>query len=270
MTSCIDYEEELTIHKDLSGEALLTITLPDALLPKYASVQSAFSQEAITKKFDAMSGVKLEYFSKSTDRKPVIKMRVSFSSLEKLNDAIAANPPASLLGGQFTITKEEGKTRIVRKLGQGQELNDLPQSNNVQYKIHFDGTIASTNSGFYNQMASDVRYRWTLAELLAQKPEQVNVLTKSLPWMWILVSIAVVGGAAYYGWKLTGKKRVLVNPAPLYPAPGAAPAPPAGQVPPPAAPPSAPPQAPPPAGGPPRPSRPGPPQPRRPGGPPQG
>jgi hypothetical protein len=232
--------------------------------------------------------VKLINYSKSTDRRPVVRLHIKFTSIEKLNEAIAANKPAAILAGQFTVTKEEGKTRIVRKLGTGDSLSDLPQQNWIQYKTHFDGKIASTNSGFYDQANSDVRYRYKLTELLANQPTQENVLARATPWLWIFICVLVIAAAAYYGWKLTGKK-VVVHPQPLHAgrvpagAPGApaaskpatpaaqapatppaaaaptpAPAPAAAAPPAPAAPtPAAPPQRP---TGPPRPQKPGPPQ----------
>ena len=288
LSSCLDYDEDMTIHKDLSGEVFASITLPDSLISSYMKISPEFEEAKLRARFDAMSGVSLVSYSKSTDRRPVVKLHIKFTSLEKLNEAIAANKPAAILGGQFTITKEDGKTRIVRKLGVGDPLNDLPQSNWIQYKTHFDGKIAGTNSGFYDQANSDVRYRYKLTELLANLPTQETTLARATPWMWIFICLVVIAAAAYYGWKLTGKK-VIVQPKPLHagrgpagaPTPAASASPaaskpatpaskPAAPAPAPAAPPPAPASANPPAAAPPpAPAAPTPGTPQRPTGPPR-
>lgn len=253
----------MIIHKDLSGEVISTITLPDSLISSYSKVGPEFDEAKLRARFDALSGVKLLNYSKSNDRRPVVKLHISFSSLEKLNEALAANKPAGILGGEFTVSKADGKTSIVRKLGVGEPISDLPQQNWVQYKTHFDGKIANTNSGFYDQANSDVRYRFKLTEILANQPTQETVLARALPWKWIFICLVVIAAAAYYGWELTKKKKVVVNPQPLHATRAAAVTPPGAT--PQAAPAPAPAPAPPSAGpqrpaGPPRPQRPGPPQ----------
>ncbi len=295
LCSCLDYEEEMTLNKDLSGEVKVVLTLPDTLLPKYESVGASFEEAAIRKRFDTLSGVSLVSYHKSDDRKPKVTLFIKFTSLEKLNDAIAANKPASLLGGKFTISKVEGGTLVERKVGEGDPLNDLPEHNYVQYKTHYEGAVSKTNTESFDKAHNDIRYRYSLIELLANPKVQTTELTSTLPWKWILISLAVLGGAAYYGWEALGKKkRVQVKPAPTHaqesvevpaapaaPAtkPGPAPATKPGPAPKtaPTAPPAAPPKAgpaPAPApptrpgpGGPPRPQRPGPPGPRPPGPP---
>ncbi len=293
LCSCLDYDEEMTINKDLSGEVNVSLTLPDPLLPKYEKVGEAFEEAALRKRFEGLSGVSLESYWKSTDRKPVVKLLIRFSSLEKLNDAIAAHKPASIWGGKFTVTKADGKTKIERRVGEGDTLGDLPEHNNLHYKTHYAGSISATNTRSFDRAHNDTRYRYSLAELLARPDTQETVLANPFPWKWILISLAVLGAGAYYGWEALGKKKMVrVNPAPVLakenvavpvatpdPAPANAPAKPAGPAPktPPSAPPAAPPAATPSAGptppakpgpgGPPRPQRPGPPGPRPPGKP---
>lgn len=260
LSSCLDYEEDLTIHKDLSGEAIITLTLPDTLISKYEKLGIELDNAKLTKRFDAMSGVSLIGYENSGGRKPVIKMQIKFSSIEKLNEAIAANKPAGIWGGQFTVTKENGVTRIERKIGVGDAGTELPDFNYANYKTHYDGNIIATNSGQYNSSGQDVRYRYKLTDMVVQHPSQVTSLKKSWPWGVILACLVLVAGAAWYGWEYFGKKKPAASPAPASgptnkaPAnptpPGPAPAPEAPQRP-----------------GPPK--RPGPPQPRKPGAPPQ-
>ncbi|MEZ0390146.1 MAG: hypothetical protein ACAI34_23910 [Verrucomicrobium sp.] len=211
LTSCLDYEEDLVIHKDLSGEVALVITLPDSLVSKYDPVHAEFTAAKMTKRFEGLDGITLEGYELVQDRKPLAKIKFSFKSLDKLNEAIAKNAPASILGGTFTVKKEGDKTVIERKLGEGTPTTDLPDFNYAQYKTHFDGTIANTNSGHYNSMGQDVRYRYKLTELLAQKPVQMTTLVRPKPWAILFSCIAVLAGAAYYGWKLLGKKKVPVH-----------------------------------------------------------
>lgn len=109
------------------------------------------------------------------------------------------------------MKKEGGKTTIERKLGQGEPKAELGDFNYVQYKTHFDGTIGGTNSGFYNSHGQDVRFRYKLTEVLSNKPSQVTSIVNPKPWAIILFCIAVLGGAAFYGWKLLGKKKVVVR-----------------------------------------------------------
>jgi hypothetical protein len=211
LSSCLDYEEDMVIHKDLSGEALVTINLPDSLVSKYDPIQAEFAPAKIQKRFDDLDGVTLVSYEVSADRKPVAKLKLKFKSIEKLNEAIAKNAPAAIVAGVFTVKKEADKTTIERKLGQGEPKAELGDFNYVQYKTHFDGAIGGTNSGHYNSHGQDVRFRYKLTDVLSQKPTQVTSLVNSKPWAIILLCIVVLAGAAYYGWKLLGKKKVAVR-----------------------------------------------------------
>jgi hypothetical protein len=262
MSSCIGYDEELIIHENLSGEASVTLTLPNVLVTKWENVATELEKVNIEKRLDKVSGVKLKSYEKTEGRQPTIRLVIAFSSLEKLNEAIAKNPPAAVWAGQFTITKEEGKTKVERKLGVGDAGKDLPSGLYALYKTHFDGTIVATNSKQYNSPAKDVRFRYSLDEMLAQQPVQSTTTAKGWPWTLILICLAAVAGAAWYGWEYFGKKKpggaMMPAPAPVSAAPAdpkeGEPAPESGQATPPTAAP---------------PRRPGPPQPRPPGAPPQ-
>ncbi len=265
LSSCLDYEEDMIVNDDLSGQVLVTLTLPDTLISKYEKLGAELEQAKIEKRLENVSGVSLASYQTTGGRQPKITMLFKFSSLDKLSEAVAANPPAAVFAGQYTVTRENGVTKIDRKLGVGDLGKDLPEFNTAIYKDHFNGTIAGTNSGFYNNHGQDVRYRYKLTELLAQQPIQTISLTKSIPWMLILGGLAVLAAAAWYGWEYFGKKKPGSGPAPTSrpsPAkPGPAPTTgPASPKPSPAAPPSTPPA-------PTAPRRPGPPQSRRPGPP---
>lgn len=207
LSSCLDYEEHLVIHKDLSGEAVVTINLPDGLVSKYEPVIAEFAPARMSKRFEDLDGISLERYEVSEDRKPVAKLHLKFTSLDKLNEAIAKNAPAAIVAGVFTVKKEGGKTTIERKLGQGEPTAELGEYNNALYTTHFDATIAGTNSGLFNSHGQDVRYRYKLSDVISQKPSQITTLIKPLPWAAIFFCLAVLAGAVFYGWKLLGKKK---------------------------------------------------------------
>ncbi len=206
LSSCLDYEEELTIHQDLSGEIQAKISLPDTLVTKYAAVGQEFSLDNINKRLKPLSGISLLAYENTGGRKPVVTIKLGFSSISALNQAIAANPPAGVLAGIFTVKPESGRTTIERKLGEGGSLAGLPEFNYANYKIHFDGTIAATNSGFYNNHGQDVRYRYKLTELIIQKPVLSTSLSGNIPWLWISIGALVVILASWFGWKALNRK----------------------------------------------------------------
>jgi len=207
LSSCLDYEEHLTIHEDLSGEAVVTIHLPDTLLGKFGDAADQLTEANLRKRFDALSGVKLTSYQYTEGRKPVVTLGIQFSSLEKLSEAAAGNKPASVLVGQFTITKEAGKNVIERKLGVGDPVNDLPDFNFANYTTHFDGTIAKTNSGFFNNHNSDVRYRYKLTEILADQPVMRNEIVKPTPWVLFGAGAIAVIAAAWFIWNKMNLKK---------------------------------------------------------------
>jgi hypothetical protein len=226
LSSCLDYDEELTIHEDLSGEASVILTLPDTLIGKFEQVGPALEKAKIEKRLEKAPGVQLVQYQRTEGRQPTIKMVFKFTSLDKLSDAIAANPPASIWAGKFTVTKENGLVKIDRKLGVGDAGVAMPDYNRVLYKTHFDGKIVATNSPQYNSPAKDVRYRYALSELLARQPTQSTSVAKGWPWMLILGCLAAIAAAAWFGWEYFGKKKpvsyteVAQRPGPPGPPPG--------------------------------------------------
>jgi hypothetical protein len=248
LSSCLDYDEELTIHENLSGELSAVVTLPDTILGKYEQVGVELERAKLEKRLASADGVELVSYQKTEGRQPKITMVFKFTSLEKLNDAIAANPPASIVGGKFTITKKDGLVTVDRKMGVGTVQGEMPAANGVFYKTHFDGKITATNSPQYNSPAKDVRYRYQLSELMARQPTQSTTFSKDWPWLLILGCLAAVAGAAWYGWEYFGKRKPgSTHVVPPPPGPATVPTPEE----------------------PPAPQRPGPPQPRRPGPPPR-
>ncbi|CAN5891926.1 hypothetical protein BH11VER1_BH11VER1_00970 [soil metagenome] len=210
LSSCIDYEEDLTVREDLSGEATVKLILPDMLIEKYASILEDLKEANLKKRFKNISGVTLEGYAIKEGRRPEIQLYIKFDSLEKLSKAAEANPPASILVGKFEVAKELGKVIIKRKLGEGEAPLQVQDTNHIIYKCHFDGSLAGTDSGFFNFHGKDVRYRYQLQEVMAQKPSQVNTLRPAIPWPWIALSAAVIIGAIWAGWKMFGKKMVRV------------------------------------------------------------
>ncbi len=212
LSSCLDYNEEMTIHNDLSGEAYVTLTLPSAVVSKYEGLEAALDRAKIEKRLATAVGVQLLGYEKIEGREPVIKMAFKFSSLDNLNDAIAANPPAGIWAGQFTVSREGGLTKVDRKLGVGDPMKELPEINSVRYKTHFDGEIESTNSPQYNSPAKDVRYQYKLADMLSIQPTQSTAFVRGLPWKLILLSLAIVGGVAWYGYQYFGRRQPVRSP----------------------------------------------------------
>ncbi|MEY4484356.1 MAG: hypothetical protein RL693_1808 [Verrucomicrobiota bacterium] len=210
LSSCIDYEEDMTVHENLSGEATVKLTLPDMLIEKYTPLLEELKEVNLRKRFKSLDGVRLEGYAIKEGRRPEIQLLVKFDSLEKLSKAAEANPPASILVGKFDVTKELGKIIVKRKLGEGEAPLKIQDTNHVIYKCHFDGSIAGTDSGFFNFHGKDIRYRYQLQELMTQKPTQVNTLRPAIPWLWIGLSAVIIIGAIWVGWNMFGKKMVRV------------------------------------------------------------
>ncbi len=209
LSSCLDYEEEMHIHNDLSGDATIKVTLPDVLATKFASVQDEFSDEKIHKRFDTLSGVKLvDYSLNTTGRRPIATAVIKFSSLKKLHEAIQSQEPAALFLGSIEVKQEKGITTIDRKLGTVVPKGDTGDGNMAMYVTHFDSNLAHTNSGFYDGSHDTVRYRFKVDDILSQQPVMSNSLAKGFPWLLILICLAVLGGGSYFGWKMFGTRTV--------------------------------------------------------------
>lgn len=229
LSACLEsYEEDMVIHADLSGSAVVRIKLPDALLSKFDPVREEFAPANIEKRFKSLSGVSLKRYTITEGRYPEATFEVSFSSLEKLAAAAAANKPAQMLVGEFVVKEDEdGRTVIERRLGGGSATMALPSDKFALFKTHFQRPVELSNSdsGFKDSAHNDVRYRWSLAEIAAQKPSMLNKLVKPLPWLWILGGVAALVALAWVGWKVFGQKEVArpADPPPAAKEPGAKP-----------------------------------------------
>jgi hypothetical protein len=211
LSSCLElYSEEMTIHEDLSGEAKVEVTLPDTLIEKFSKVHDEFSPQNIEKRFAGLKGVKLRRYTLAEGRKPKATFEVSFSSLEKLNEAIAANEPASVLAGAFSVTKAaDGKRTVERKLGTGTPKMDLPDDSYANYKVHFDTPVevVGTNSEYYDQPHNDMRYRWPMARIVTIQPVLAATVVRPFPWMWILIAVLALLLVTWFGWLSFGSIR---------------------------------------------------------------
>lgn len=208
LSSCLDYEEESWIHNDLSGEAIIKLTLPDALQSKFPTVEDEFTKEKLEKRFDTISGVKLAETSIDTSKlRHVVTLHVKFVSLQKLDDALAANVPAAMLAGHWEVNRDNGLVTINRKLGTVQPKSGIGPDNFATYVVHFDSALAHTNSGFYDGSHNTVRYRYKVSDIESNVQLQSNSLTKPLPWLAIIISVIVIGGGAWFGWENFAKKK---------------------------------------------------------------
>ena len=205
LSSCLEgYDEEMVIYPDLSGRAVVKVDLPDALLSKFDPVRAEFEPGKISKRFAPLSGVKLERYSLTEGRLAQATFEVSFSSLEKLNAATAANAPARVLVGEFAVrTDDDGRTVVERKLGAGAEAAELPADKHANYKMHFQSpmVVVRTDSGFKDASHNDVRYRWKLGDIPLQKPAMVNKLAKPAPWVCWRSPSPARRSSARAGWR---------------------------------------------------------------------
>lgn len=215
---CLEgYEEEMVIHSDLSGSATVKVALPDALLSGFDGVHAEFALDRIQKRFGAAKGVKLMGYTLTEGRFPEATFNVAFSSLDALGAAAAANPPAQILVGEFTVKPEAGgRTTIERRLGRGTATMSLPTDKFAIYKTHFrlPVELSNTDSGFKDTSRNDVRYRWSLADIGSQKPSMVNQVVKSWPWAWIFGGAAAVLFSGWVLWMGYGRPKVVYNAAP--------------------------------------------------------
>jgi hypothetical protein len=208
LSSCLDYDEECWIHNDLSGEAVIKLTLPDALQSKFPTVEDEFTKEKLLKRFDLVSGVTLAESSVDTSKlRHVVTLHVKFVSLQKLDDALAANVPAGMLAGRWEVKRDKGIVTIDRKLGTVQPKGGIGPGCSAVYVIHFDSPLAHTNSGFYDGSHNTVRYRYKVDDIESNVQLQSNSLTKPMPWLAILISVLVIGGGAWFGWENFAKKK---------------------------------------------------------------
>jgi hypothetical protein len=208
LSACLEnYEEDMVINADLSGRVVVRVKLPDVLLTKFDAVRAEFAPKNVEKRFDAASGVSLKSYTLTEERFPQATFDVAFSSLDKLSAAAAANPPVQMLVGAFSVkTADGGRTVIERKLGRGKATAELPADKFAQFKMHFQlpVEILSTDSGFKDTSQNDVRYRWSLADIAAQKPVMLNAVETPTQWLWILGGVGGLLVVAWLGWLAFG------------------------------------------------------------------
>jgi|GEM_PF-5608187 len=209
LSSCLDYEEELTFNENLSGEVLVTLTLPDTLGTKFREVPALFSEQSIQGYLEKASGVRLLAYQYKADRRPEVKLKLAFASLDAWNDAVALHPQASLLAGKFTRSKSDKGVTLERQLGIGPEIPsaDLQGFNYVNYTLRFRDPILTTNSPQFNKHGNELRYRYSLDKLLAQQPVMTMTIKQSQPWIFIGLASAAAVFALWKIWATWFKPR---------------------------------------------------------------
>lgn len=192
----------MIIHKDFSGELKATVRLPDALNDQFAGIQTKFSEENIQKLFQDLNGITLTQYEFTPGRRAEAKFSMKFKSLERLNEAIQSRPPVSFLLGTVTVKREDDRAVIERQLGGGDvQANQILSSNTAMYLMKFSSPIKATNSGFYNNHGQEVRFRYSLAEIQAQKPILSTTVQIPIPWLWIGLGAIAVFAALWLAWK---------------------------------------------------------------------
>lgn len=213
LSSCLEsYEEDMVINGDLSGRAVVRVGLPDLVASKFDAVREQFAPKNIEKRFASLSGVTLQSYTLTEGRYQVATFEVSFSSLENLGAAAAANKPAQMLVGEFAINRGEGGRRVIeRKLGRGVATAELPADKFAQFKIHFQlpVEVTGTDSGLKDSSHNDVRYRWSLANIAAQQPTMVNKIVEPPPWLMIFGGGFALLIIAWFAWLAFGRRKAV-------------------------------------------------------------
>lgn len=209
LSGCLGYEEEMKINNDLSGEAVIKVLLPDILDSKLSAVGDAFSEAALRKRFDLVSGVSLvSYEQKSETRRPEVNVKIKFSSLDALSKAAEANPPAAMLLGKFVITSDEkGGKRITRTLGTQTPKGDIKEDSYAQYVMHFGKPLGYTNSTRFDGANDTVRFRYKMDTLPSSAPEIIVVLPKPNILMWLAICFGGLAFLTLLVWQIYGQKR---------------------------------------------------------------
>ena len=210
LSGCLGYEEEMTINNDLSGTAKITVTLPDKLDSKLSDVGDAFTEAALTKRFDAVKGVTLVSYTREKDdtRQPQVVLEIKFSSLDALSKAAEANPPAAMLLGKFEITKDEtGGKRITRKLGTIAPKEDIKEESYAQYVMHFGKALGYTNSTRFDGANDTVRFRYKMETMPSLQPEIITVVPKPDIWKWLAICFGSLAVVTFLVWQIYGQKK---------------------------------------------------------------
>jgi hypothetical protein len=208
LSSCVDYEEELTIHENFSGEARITLTLPDTLVGKFPEAAQEVTAAKIKAHLDKVSGVRLISHEFRQGRKPVVKMLVGFDSLDAWNEAVALQPQAAVLAGKFSRQKTEKGMQIERQLGGGMAVPEgMPEFNYVNYTIRLKSQILSTNSPQFNSHGNEVRYRYPLIQLMEKQPLQSITVEHHLPWGKLIGGTAAALVVLWKLWEMVKPKK---------------------------------------------------------------
>lgn len=217
LTGCLDYEEVMTIHPNLSGKAEVTIKLPEAISGKFAGVHELFAVSKVRALLEKVDGVRLESYEKGQGLRSDLKMRVVFDSLEAWNGLVAVHPQVGVLAGKFSWRKEGGNWVIERQLGDaaagtGEATVGLADFNYVLYTTKFELPILATNSKQYNNHGQEVRYRFELKQVLDERPMMSTTVAVASPWLMIAVGVLVVLVGLWWVWgwmkKASGKRKV--------------------------------------------------------------
>ena len=207
LTSCLDYEEEMWIHSDLSGRAVIKVTLPDIVKDKYAPVQEEFAPAKVKERFAKAKGLTLtSYELDESSRHPIATLDFEFSSLENLSAAAEANGPAVGLMGKFVIEKDASETKVTRTLGTVTPTLELDDKSYVQYVMHFPVDLSYTNTTRHDASHDTVRYHYKLEDVFNQQPVLVNTMPKIKDYRMLLIIGTCLAVAAYVGWLTMRKK----------------------------------------------------------------
>ena len=210
----VDYDEEMWLNGDLSGRVNRVISVQEEIVKGTTGLEKDLSEAGVRRDVERLPGVKLEGFESFRGAgKVVAKLRITFDSLEKLtrHEATASeSTPLSLLGAvslredgrQWTLertltalpetkAKSTGSDLFAKGLG-----SLLFSKNHLTYKLHLPGEIITANSQHLDGKERTVEWTYTLAQAMREPPVMRAEWKKGFPWVWLLVSGGILGGAA--------------------------------------------------------------------------
>lgn len=215
LTGCVDYEEEMWLHADLSGRAAITISVREELVQGNTGLERDMSEEKIRRDLERIQGVKLESFQSFRDAgKRIAKLTIAFDSIEKITrheTSVAESSAVSLLGA-IKVERTSGKVVLrrifpvlpeVRSQSWGKDLlmhglGSLLLSNNyLSYKLHVPREIITANTQRIDAANKVLEWKFSLAQALREAPT-MTVEWRASRWPWWIVGImlvAIVAGA---------------------------------------------------------------------------
>lgn len=211
LSGCLDYEEVMTIHKDLSGKADITVTLPETISGKFADVHEQLSVKNVESAVAKVQGVRLELYEKKPGVRSDLKIRLAFDSPEAWNALVETHPMASVVMGKFNSRKVNDNWVIERQLGKaaaGTEVNSaaVQDTNVVLYTTKFELPIQATNSKQYNNHGQEVRYREPLQKIINEKMLMSTTVKAPSPWPMIILGTLVFIVVLWWAWKWMKEK----------------------------------------------------------------